>query len=134
MGDIFINRITNTDKEFYKIMGPFISRREIVKELGYNIWDDDNKNWFVAIKNDKVCGFVAAIARNNSIIFCNDYVLPQYRKQGIYEALFAARLYNYKNNIITATVTNASLGCYLANGFSVVGKRGKYYIVKRCQK
>ncbi|HEU4752519.1 MAG TPA: ParB/RepB/Spo0J family partition protein, partial [Armatimonadota bacterium] len=35
--------LTNQDPEFYPLLGPYLSRREIVAELGGSVWDDDGK-------------------------------------------------------------------------------------------
>lgn len=131
MGDILIEAMSNAHHKFYNTIGPFLSRREIVKELGCNVWDDDDKVWYVATKDGEVCGFVAAKRQGNNILFCSDYVRPKYRGQGIYSVLFATRLYDYKNESVIATVTSKALDIYLANGFIETGKRGKYYMVKR---
>jgi len=131
MGDIAIKRITNKDKDFYNIMGPMLSKRQIVKELGNNVWDDDGKIWYVAMINKKVCGFVAALEQSKNVLFCSDYILPEYRGQGIYELLFAARLSDFKNSVITSTITDASMRTYLSNGFVETGTRGKYHVVRR---
>jgi predicted GNAT family acetyltransferase len=131
LGDVRIVRLINTDKDFYKILGPYLSKREIVKELGNNVWDDENKTWFVALKDKKVCGFVAALKQKDNIVFCSEYVMSEYRKQGIYTSLFEARLAEYLGSTIISTVTDCSLVQYLANGFTEVGKRGKYHMVKK---
>ena len=59
MGAVKITRMTNRDPGFYELVGPFLSRREIVAEIGAPIWDDDGKDWFVARRGKKVLGFAA---------------------------------------------------------------------------
>lgn len=131
MGNVYIIKIGNTDKNFYKLMGPFLSKREIAKELGNNVWDDDGKTWFVAVKDKEVCGFVAAARKKNNVVFGSDYILPDHRDQGIYKSLFATRNTDYQCDEITAMVTDGALPQYMENGFIITGKRGKYYAVKR---
>ena len=131
MGDILLRQMSNRDKDFYKIMGPFLSRREIVAELGNSVWDDDGKDWFVAIDKGAVLGFVAAVLAHGKVQFCSDYVLPEHRNSGVYDRIFEARLAAYPSEEIAATVTPMSLPCYEAHGFIKTGMRGKYIVVKR---
>jgi GNAT superfamily N-acetyltransferase len=123
--------MTNQDNLFYETMGPYLSRREICKELGYSVWDDDTKVWFIALVDDQVAGFGAALSSKSIVRFCSDYVLPKYRGLGVYEAIFDERLKEFDSTFITATVTDASLPIYLSNGFKETDTRGKYHIVKR---
>lgn len=131
MGNVRIVQLGNSDKDFYKMMGPYLSKRPIVKELGNNVWDDERKTWFIALKDKKVCGFVAALRQKDNVLFCSEYVMPECRKQGIYKSLFAARMAEYRDDTIISTVTDCSLVQYLTSGFTVVGKRGKYHAVKK---
>lgn len=131
MGDILIKKVTNNDDDFYTLIGPYLARRSIAKELGGNVWDDDGKVWYVALMDGKVCGFVAALYKQNKVTFCSDYILPEFRNAGIYNKLFATRLSDCKDNIIMATATPLSLNHYLNNGFVVTGARGRYRNMKR---
>ncbi len=131
MGDFLISKVTNSSKDFYKTMGPFLSRREIVKEIGNSVWDDDGKVWYLATRDGRVCGFVAALKQNKNVVFGSDYVLPDCRAQGAYKSLSAARLADYHDDTVVATVTGDSLKQYIGNGFTETGTRGKYHTVKR---
>ena len=132
MGDnIEILRIENTDSQFYVLIGPFLSKRCVVKELGYAVWDDDEKIWFVSVLNGEAIGFVAAVESKGKVIFCSDYVVPGRRNAGNYKRLFKKRLDYYRCKSISATVTASSLKVYTVNGFTEKRRRGKYIVVER---
>ncbi len=52
-----IVKLTNRNKSFYPTMGPFLANRHIEKDIGYKLYDDAGKIWFVAKKGQKVIGF-----------------------------------------------------------------------------
>ena len=131
MGTITIKKITNLDQCFYPTLGSFLSKRNIVKELGNSVWDDDGKIWYVALDENAVAGFVAAIDSGKSVTFCSDYVLPKHRNEGVYSALFSARLADFRCRDVVATATGMSLGRYLENRFEESGTKGKYHVVRR---
>jgi len=112
-------------------MGKFLSKRDIVKELGNNIWDDDNKTWIIAIKGDMVLGFCAFIPKKHKIEFCSDYVLPEYRNNKIYDKLFSIRLNLNKNKRCIAHASPKSLNTFIRYKFSKKYKKGKYIIVEK---
>lgn len=118
--------MSNDNNRFYQLMGPFLSRREIVSDLGAPTWDDDNKTWCLAIDNGSVIGFVAFINKGHYHELCSDWVSPDQRRRGVYRALFGRRLEEIGDSDMRATVTNESLSVFLASGFKVVGKRGRY--------
>ena len=39
--------LTNKDARFYKLIGPFLGRREVHRAVGSAVWDDDDKTWLV---------------------------------------------------------------------------------------
>ena len=120
-----IKILKNTDYEFYKLLGPFLARRSIEKEIGSKIYDDDNKIWFVAKKDKDVIGF-AAVIKNN---VCSSYILPQYRKIGIFTKILLYIINNYKK---LKTVANQnSYKIFLKNGFIVKRKKGSFYVMER---
>ncbi len=58
--------LTNSDRAFYTTLGPYLSRRHIVAQVGGPIWDDDTKTWLV-LKDAKkgVMGFVSVALHSN---------------------------------------------------------------------
>ena len=127
---MIVRRLTNADPSFYTLMGPYLSRRDIVSELGGPVWDDDGKVWFVALTKHRVVGFCARIDSRAGSVFGSDYVIPEHRKKSVYSRLFDARLEDTPAGTkCRATVTDDSLPTYLANGFEVKRTRGRFTIV-----
>ncbi len=120
MGNIRIEMLTNEDPRFYSLLGPYLSRREIVAELGFPVYDDPGKIWFVALDSEVVVGFVGLRLEHNKAIFCSDYVRPEYRRQGLYTRLMTQRIAYAvgKAPVATAVVTNTCRHAYEQHGFT----------------
>ncbi len=126
-----IRKLTNEDPDFYQLMGPFLSRREIVKELGFPVWDEDGKTWYLYLGTQgDVQGFAATRPESKGTLFCSAYVLPKHRKQRIYEALILARLTDNPGVCLT-TATQASRRSLERHGFTAVKKIGSYTRMRR---
>jgi hypothetical protein len=128
--DLIVRQVTNADAAFYPLIGPFLARREIERETGARIWDDDGKTWFAAERDGAAAGFCAATAGAVRVTFCSDYMLPAWRGTGAYGLLFAARMAWLGARPARASCTAASLPAYLAAGFTVAGERGRYTEVR----
>lgn len=126
MPEIKILRMSNTDDAFYSTMGPFLSRRKIVSELGFPVWDEDDKAWYVAISSEEVIGFACSTKRADATVFHSDYVLPGWRGVGVYKRLIADRLSDVQQWPVRAVATPASAPILEKYGFAVVRMRGKY--------
>jgi GNAT superfamily N-acetyltransferase len=124
MDDILIRQLSNTDHDFYLLLGKFLSKRNIVKEIGAPVWDDDHVTWFVAIVNNVSVGFSSMIKRKNHIEFLRSYVSPEYRNQGIYNKLFGFRMERAQKDTIKikAVASGKSINTYLRYGFQIKTK------------
>jgi len=133
MGDIRVEMLTNQEPRFYSILGPYLSRREIVAELGFPVYDDPGKIWFVAMDNNQVAGFVGLRLRREKAIFCSDYVRPEYRGQHIYDRLMTERIafVTGKALMAAAVVTKVGRHAYERHGFTVTRERRNYTDMSR---
>jgi len=124
---------SNADESFYDMLGPFLSRREIVKELGFPVWDDDDKSWLVAIDpNHGPVGFVAWRPQGDHCVLCSAWTHPDHRRRGVYSTLFDARLaYVGDKKPLRATCTDASRPVLESHGFEPIRKRGRYTVMER---
>ena len=90
-------------------------------------------DWFVAVDNGTVCGYVGSQSVLDGSDMMNIAVHPDYRKQGIGYALIERLITALKEkNVISlcleVRVSNESaIGLYSKMGFAVVGKRPGYY-------
>lgn len=127
--------MTNKDPDFYRLIGPFLARRDIAKEIGAGsildgvIWDDDGKQWFVALQNGKVVGFATMLIKGNSrVLFCEAYILPGYREQGMYLQLIDERLAHCPaGSTVQIVIHSDSVPLYEARGFVVRRERGAQF-------
>jgi GNAT superfamily N-acetyltransferase len=126
-----IRRWTNSDPGFYESVGPFLSRREVVAELGAPVWDDDNKTWLVAqTESDEVLGFVSFTAGPARTQVSSLYVLPDSRRQVVGFALLN-RLLSMAPTPIRAVATRAAVPLFELVGFTQNGQRGQYAVMEK---
>lgn len=79
--------------------------------------------------NDKLVGFSGYIEYKNKVIFKNHFVVPEYRRRGIFTEMF-----NYLMSIFTkpieATCTDMSINLYLKNNFKIIKTYKKFKKVR----
>ena len=57
-----IIKITNKDEKFYQYMGKFFGSRLVERQTNDRIYDDNNKEWYIYIEEEKV---MASTIRHN---------------------------------------------------------------------
>lgn len=125
--------ITNKDPRFYPFMGPFLAKRSVEQEIGYKIYDDDDKEWFVAVEeNIGVIGFCYRQERSaGKYQIGSCYVLKDYRQKGIFKQLLD-RAINDVHGMITITTRNEHLReLLIKRGFTIHTKKGSYTEYRR---
>lgn len=122
-----INIFTNRDPEFYAIMGPHLSRRSIVAELGDPVWDDDGKRWFLAFEGEILVGFAGLRTAGPKATFCSSYVFPPFRRRRVYSALIQARLAELRTGTTATTMARKAAQPALEKaGFVVIRETANY--------
>lgn len=122
-----IRQWDNTDPDFYMVIGPYLSRREVVAELGHPVWDDDEKVWLVASTEDEVMGFVSVKPAG---AIESLYVLPDSRGESVGAALIHRILSLWPNGRLNATATQAAVELFRQFGFIAQRERGRYTIME----
>lgn len=118
--------VTNKSPGFYELVGPLLSRREVVDELGSPVWDDDGKQWIVAVGDDgKAIGVVGAYRGT----VCSFYVYPDHRGKVVGTSLLL-RLMELAE-CKKATATERAVPLFAAVGFTETGQRGAYKVMSR---
>lgn len=124
MAHVHVIELRRDDERFYPLLGPFLAQRAIVREVGAPLWDDVGKRWFIALT---AAGEVVGFAALMGCTFCSAYVLPAWRGQGIYTALYDARLRACPVGMRLSVVANAqSAPFYHRRGWRVVRQRGQF--------
>ncbi|MCI8759711.1 MAG: hypothetical protein HFJ34_01060 [Clostridia bacterium] len=102
-------KMTNKQEKFYQYMGKFFGSRLIEKQTNDRIYDDDNKEWYIYLEEERVMAFVSV---NNNVIK-NVYTT---KEKYLEEILMVIK----KDNVITySIVTNYYKPIYEKCGFKV---------------
>jgi len=56
---IMVIKITNSDESFYKYMGKFFGSRLVQNQTNDRIYDDNGKEWYLYIEDERVASFVS---------------------------------------------------------------------------
>jgi GNAT superfamily N-acetyltransferase len=120
-----IDELTNQTPGFYDLLGPVLSNREVVSELGAPIWDDPGKLWFVA--RAAGTGELLGVAGLRGREVCSVYVLPGARGQMVGYALVNAAVTRGGAQELRATTTEAGTGLFERHGFVESGTRGRFH-------
>jgi len=123
--------LTNQDPRFYPLLGPFLGRKEVHREIGAPPWDEDGKAWIVITEDGQVAAFGAVVNGKGHVRFTSDYVLPAHRSKGLHGRLIRERLKATEGTPAIAVCSPAGLPAYLAEGFEPVRERGRYTEVRR---
>lgn len=128
--NVQILSLSRENKDFYRLMGPYFGSRHVAAEVGIHIYDDDDKEWFAAY----VCGALVGFASLRGNVVSDCYVKPAWRRDGIFSKLLT-RILLAKPADLKANCTPASLGTFLALGFTVKSKTKNFTRVElTCQK
>lgn len=102
-------KMINKQEKFYQYMGKFFGSRLIEKQTNDRIYDDDNKQWYIYLEEERVMAFVSV---NNNVIK-NVYTT---KEKYLEEILMEVK----KDNHITySIVTNYYKQIYEKCGFKV---------------
>ena len=104
-----VKKITNKDEKFYEYMGKFFGSRLIEKQTNDRIYDDDDKEWYIYLEQEKVAAFVSV--RKN--VIKNIYTTKEKYLESILKEI------KKQENITYSTVTNRYLETYEKSGFKI---------------
>ncbi len=104
-----IVKMTNQDKEFYQYMGKFFGSRLIEKQLNDRIYDDDNKEWYMYIEENKVVAFVSLNKNVIKNIYCTKNIYLEKLLKKILQ----------ENEITYSTVTKNYIDVYEKCGLKI---------------
>lgn len=120
-------------QEFYGHMGDALTMPEIKREMPY-LSNSREMIWFLAFRQGELVGFAAVDPSKTSVTLRNQYVYPDYRKNGVFIKLFKASLdYAVKLNLpINVAVSDKKvLELYRQHGFEETRKTKNYIFMRK---
>lgn len=104
-----IIKITNKEEKFYQYMGKFFGSRLVERQTNDRIYDDNNKEWYIYLEEEKVMAFVS-ISKN---VIKNIYAIKGKYLEEILKEI------SKNNNITNSIVTNYYAELYEKCGFKI---------------
>lgn len=108
-GNNMIIKMTNKEEKFYQYMGKFFGSRLIEKQTNDRIYDDDSKEWYLYLKEERVMAFVSVSKNAIKNIYAT-------REEYLEEILKEIKK---KNSITYSIVTNNYAEVYKKCGFKM---------------
>ena len=110
-----ILKMTNRNKKFYMYMGKFFGSRTIEKQINDRIYDDDDKEWYIYMDEEKIKAFVSI----NKNVIKNIYTEQEHYLEKLLKKIASEREVTY------STVTKSYIKVYEKCGFEI-SKQGGY--------
>ncbi|MFJ5926523.1 GNAT family N-acetyltransferase [Kitasatospora sp. NPDC092948] len=119
---------TNTDPDFYQVMGPHLASKTVHKALGGPPWDEDGKVWVTAgADGEPALGFVGVVLLKNGTGRVESlYTVPGERDTGLAQRLVAAAVQAAGPRHLRAVVPPQFVDAYTAAGFATTAVPDKY--------
>lgn len=125
--EIVMTTLTNTDKRFYPLVGPFLADRAVHKALGGVPYDDDGKTWIVARRNARAVGIIALRTNRQGLVTAEScYTRPGH--EDVRSDLIAAVIEQTHPSPVATTVRSEVAPAYHAAGFQEVKPVGKNFV------
>lgn len=102
-------KMDNKNEKFYQYMGKFFGSRIVEKQTNDRIYDDDNKQWYIYVENERVLAF-ASINKNT---IKNIYAIKEEYLEKILKEMLK------ENSITYSIVTNSYTQVYKKCGLKV---------------
>ena len=104
-----ILKMNNKCDNFYEYMGRFFGSRVVERQTNDRIYDDNNKEWYVCVEDDRVVAFVSIC---NNIIKNIYTIKDKYLEKNLNEI-------KKENQISNSIVTNVYTEIYKKCGFKI---------------
>lgn len=118
-----IRRMSNANPDFYRMLGPLMGSRQVEKEVGIRLYDDEDKEWYTAWHG----GVFAGVASVRGSVVSDCYVKPSFRCNGALTALLSS-IVTDSGHSLKASCTKMSAGVFEKAGFVEV-KRTKNFVM-----
>lgn len=124
-----IKKTNEKDKSFFKEMGYYFSRKEIIKEMDCQLYSNENMDWYLLYKEDFLVGFVSAEEKKDYFYIDNFYIIKEERGLGLgcylFEYIFKKLIFEGKK-IKLITRNECAQNIFKKFGFKEAAKNGRY--------
>jgi len=121
-----LTTMTNQHPDFYRVLGPFLARREVHKQVGGPVYDDDGKTWIVARNSDgQVLGFIGITNAKGTAVAKSCYLVDE-TDTDLLADLIGAVLATVAPTPVRTTVRAARADAYIKAGFVEAGRTGGF--------
>ena len=120
-----IRTMSNVHPDFYRLIGPLMGSRQVEREVGIRLYDDEDKEWYVAW----VDGFFAGVASVRGPVVSDCYVRPAYRNNGALTAMLTSIVKDHPV-ALRATCTAMSAGVFAQAGFKLKKQTKNFYFME----
>lgn len=125
---MILNSFFEWDYCFFTMMGKYFSRKEIIKEMGSQLYSNENMLWYVLYNNiNDVIGFASIEEKKDYYYLDNVYIIKKYRNNGYCKKIIN-KIINDNNKKPIKLIANNEIAIkmYKKYGFKEYGKNGSY--------
>lgn len=125
---MILNSFFEWDYCFFTMMGKYFSRKEIIKEMGSQLYSNENMKWYVLYNNiNDVIGFASIEEKKEYYYLDNVYIIKKYREKGYCKKIIS-KIINDNNNKPIKLISNneIAINVYKKFKFKEYGKNGSY--------
>lgn len=124
-----LTTLTNQHADFYRLLGPYLGSREVHKQVGGAIYDDDGKTWIVATDDGQVTGFIGILSGGRAgrgMAVAESCYLADEGDSALLAILIRAAVATAAPTPVRATVRKDREAAYTSAGFTVAGATKGY--------
>lgn len=125
---ITIQIMPSNDPDLYNNIGPFAMNRNVIRYRdGYPVLNDDKKTWFIACKENRICGFLSTESATGYLYIQNVYT----ESNEILETLIGKVIREIQSGHIKASAQVKELDAFTKNGFRIESQSVRWAKVER---
>lgn len=125
-----VSKVKTKSKSFYADIGPYLANREVSKEIGYHIYDDDKTDWFICRLGSELVAFANCRRASNSVTICSCYTLADHRRKGAMRAIVTAIKSEYAGTLLRVSANVNSRSLFSSEGFKRVRDNGAFTVME----
>lgn len=127
---MIVSKVKSKNKQFYAVVGPYLANRNVAKEIGYHIYDDENTEWFIALSGGELAAFANCRVSGNSVNICSCYTIEQFRLKGAMRSIVQYIKSEYQGKLLRVSANANSKPLFASEGFKVVRKNGSFTVME----